>query len=152
MCSLCFLANVLAYEKIKHSRNWNCFYTISLSSIALCQLFMAFLGNVGLVLLIKSLCVLNVAFRVHQNSELCLHENICSPCSQPTMLKRTKRFIICPYTTQIFCWKWRPAHWKQTTIFMKYVRDGAEHQPQIDPRHRESRYSRWPWQRPNNSK
>ena len=54
-------------EKIKHSRNWNCFYTISLSSIALCQLFMAFLGNVGLVLLIKSLCVLNVAFRVHQN-------------------------------------------------------------------------------------
>jgi len=58
---------VLANEKIKHSRNWNCFYTISLSSIALCQLFMAFLGNVGLVLLIKSLCVLNVAFRVHQN-------------------------------------------------------------------------------------
>ncbi len=54
-------------KKIKHSRNWNCFYTISLSSIALCQLFMAFLGNVGLVLLIKSLCVLNVAFRVHQN-------------------------------------------------------------------------------------
>jgi hypothetical protein len=33
---------------------------------------------------------------------------------------------------------------------MKYMRDCAEHQPQIDPRHRESRYSRWPW--PNNSK
>ena len=62
-----FLANVLANEKIKHSRIWSCFYRISLSSIALCQLFMAFLGNVGLVLLIKSLCVLNVAFRVHQN-------------------------------------------------------------------------------------
>jgi hypothetical protein len=75
---------------------------LSLSSIALCQLFMAFLGNVDLVLLIKSLCVLNVAFRVHA-SELCLHENICSPCSQPAMLKRTKKFIICPYTTQIFC-------------------------------------------------
>ncbi len=26
-------------EKIKHSRNWNCFYTISLSSIALCKIF-----------------------------------------------------------------------------------------------------------------
>jgi len=35
---------------------------------------------------------------------------------------------------------------------MKYMRDCAKHQPQIDPRNRESRYSRWPWQRPNNSK
>jgi hypothetical protein len=35
---------------------------------------------------------------------------------------------------------------------MKYMRDCAEHQPEIDPRHRESRYSRWPRPRPNNSK
>ena len=27
---------------------------------------------------------------------------------------------------------------------MKYMRDCAEHQPEIDPRHRENRYSRWP--------
>jgi hypothetical protein len=35
---------------------------------------------------------------------------------------------------------------------MKYMRDCAEHQPEIDPRHRENRYSRWLWQRPNYSK
>jgi hypothetical protein len=67
---------VLAYEKIKHSLNWNCFYTISLSSIALCQLFMAFLGNVGLVLLIKSLCVLNVAFSEYIRIQNCVYMKI----------------------------------------------------------------------------
>ncbi len=37
-------------------------------------------------------------------------------------------------------------------FLMNHMRDCAEHQPEIDPRHRESRYSRCVWQRPNNSK
>ena len=90
---LCRSSVSVGNEKIKHSRNWNCFYTISLSSIALCQLFMAFLGNVGLVLLIKSLCVLNVAFRVHQN---CVYMKIFiyPPIHYTDILQKMKTCIL----------------------------------------------------------
>ena len=55
-------------EKIKHSRNWNCFYTISLSSIALCQILNIYgIFRLCRSVLLVSLCVLNVAFSVHQN-------------------------------------------------------------------------------------
>ena len=59
----------------------------------MCQLFMAFLGNVGLVLLIKSLCVLNVAFRVHQN---CVYMKIFiyPPIHYTDILQKMKTCIL----------------------------------------------------------